>query len=161
MPVKLIQPRYILSRTEKVGPESEAVIAYSIDYVENQPKGAGVLYFNTLTNLKTGRKEEKELLLALQHIPHLRVDQNPTTLVAQVEEFFPNGRKLTPEQLEQYSRKGTGSILLKFMELDARNENAKVLYGISTTKEGMNFFGEKKDFNDVGFKLPYLFYKLL
>lgn len=161
MKTRLIQPEYTLSNTDKVGISNEEVIAYTIDYVKDQPKGVAVLYFKTLDSLKTGRDEEIELLRALSHMPRFNVFNHPATLVARIEEFYPYGRDLTEEELKKYSGNGVASILLKLMEIDAQEQKARVLYGIGTTEQSIDFFGGKKAFNDVGFKLPYLFYKLL
>ncbi|MBW2963308.1 hypothetical protein KY306_00860 [Candidatus Woesearchaeota archaeon] len=136
---------------------NEKMVTYVINYNQLKPQGKGVLYIKRLEELTNGLSHEKKLFQILS-----QEGFTPQNLVSRMESFYPNGEKLTPEQLRQYSRKGIGSILFKLMVAHALKEDAKAIYTVSGTDSGMSFF-RKKELTEVdtpGFQAN-LFYKLI
>ncbi|MCK4588858.1 MAG: hypothetical protein KAT77_00310 [Nanoarchaeota archaeon] len=155
---EIILPGYAISIVDKLNlVNCEKMIGYAIHYDKPQPPGKGMLYIKKLKELTQGLSHERELFERLS-----QEGLSSQDLVSRMERFYPNGERLTPEELKQYSRKGVGSVLIRLMTMHALKENARAIYTISGTDEGMSFF-RKKSLTEVvlpSFKAR-LFYKLL
>ncbi len=72
----------------------------------------------------------------------------PEDIVANFVEFYPNGRGLDEDKGE-HMRAGVGTKVLERIVQDARERNAKVLFGL-TAKTSMRTYAQKHGFTCVG-----------
>lgn len=77
-------------------------------------------------------------------------------IVANLVDFYPNGRALDEDKGE-HMRAGVGTKVLERIVLDAKERNAKVMFGVSA-KTSLYAFAEKHGFTHVG---RYHVYKLI
>ncbi len=159
---RLVQSKYTINSTPKVDllqpSHSDSLLVYDVNYVDHQrPQGKTSLYFKKLERLNQELRLEESLFSVLSEL-----GVQPQDTVTRIEEFYPYGEGLTEEELKKYSRHGLGTILLKFAEMDSKQENAKATYIVSETDSGTSFF-RKKGLEELSVPSSNykLFYKLL
>ena len=80
--------------------------------------------------------------------------------VADLNDFWPNGRELSDIDLEKRGRQGVGSQVFKQILDDCESHGAEIMY-VYTHSESMKEFIAKHSFTQLHHERPHIFFKFL
>jgi len=130
-------------------------IQYDIFFKGNRPDGWVCVMFSEFKHYITRGRfglSGNPSLEKMSQFPGFEVFHqagvNPEDVVADLNQFRPNGVGLTKEEVRKYGRKGIGSFVFEKVLNDATKKGAKIMTTIATSPQ-MQRFAQKNCFRKV------------